>query len=675
MADRLIHQPANPEFDLPGMKRRRARLLTIIGGVALLVLGFVAFTQTPMFGRSLIRAANANGDGLTIAAESFRLVGVSRLEGAGLMVQDENEETVFQCRRLSLGFDPIEWIKGSFTLRSVVLDGGQLRVIEGDDDHNSVASLWNVFAKRRARSRIPLRGVRVDRIEVSDSQVQFEWTDRPEVRIQVTGIQAVCDNFSPGEDATLDWSADTRFESDGGTSLGMTSAGQLEFNLRQSAMPRMANGSLAFEFRDGLGRLREWTGASGEFNVAVQPEQVDEISLRFNHQGADLGSIIAQGPFDSDRMEGRLRTTTSELRRPILNLLSVVTGLDFGESQLQADLTVDWAFGGAVVSMRGAVEGENIELIKGEVRTPKTTLTTDTSFQYNSDDSSVLIQKLEMSATSGGSEWLKADLESPVILSWGDTRPGIKEPKFEFVLKDLDVHAWASFFLLDLPPGLLSLDATTTILRDGQVVLSDVSGGLQQLQVPLPNGDQTVVGLDFGFNVQIDNMKRINILGLKYAVEEEGARLLSGDGVSSYSFEDQDFSLQLVALGPLKPYTDRSAVPELELETGNLDTMLRIKSKGGNHDVILNVGMSELEGRFGPAVFDDHRFDWQLDTKISGSRVLLNNLTAKARKGFTAAGSLGFNGNYDLEAETGSIRFQSVGINRNLFGRALDPYH
>ncbi len=673
MADRLIHQPASPEFDLPLMRRRRVRLLAFLALALVVVLGFAAYTQTASFGQSLLDALNARGGDLKFAAESFRLVGVDSLKGSGIEVRDEDDEVVFSCSELNVGFDPIQWLQGSFHLRFVSVDGGQLRVIEGDRERSAIGSLWRVLASTRARTRVPLRGVEIRRIELADCAVQFEWIDRPEARIRISEIQATCQDFAPGQDASLDLSAATEFVSDGSTTLSMGSKGQLVFNLRDTGLPRSASGQIDFEFGDGSGRLSDWSGASGAFNVGLQSEQVDDISLRFQGQDRELGTIGVQGPFDSDKMEGRLRIRTGELRRPILNLLGVVAGVDFGESQLEADLTVDWAFGGAVVSMRGDVNGSDIELKKRGVTTPKTELMANYSFQYNEDDSSVLVQKFDVTAASGGSDWLTGNLGSPVILSWGDTRPGIKEPKFDFMLRDLDVQAWASFFLIDLPPGLLSMDAETTFLKDGQVILSKLGGGLRDLELPLPNGELAQVDLGFGFNVQVDDLERINILGLKYSVNEQGVDLLSGDGVASYSLEDQDVSLQLVALGPLKPFADRSALTGLDLSDGDLDVMLRVKSKDGAHDVILNVGLSELRGTFGPAVFDDHRFEWQLDTKVSGSNVQLNNLTVKARKGFSAAGQMGFNGNYDLESRSGNLRFQSVGINRNLFDQALEP--
>lgn len=672
MSDRLIHQPANEEFDIPVMARRRRWIIFASGIAVVLVFLLLGYTQTESFGREILHSVQSRSNETSISAGSFHLVGMSRLVGSEIRVVEEDGKQVFSCRSLDVEFDLLEFLLGRLGLDSVAIEGGQLEVIEKENGETSIDALWSQFSRRSRRSQQPLKEVDVDSIRLSDCGIRFSWEERPSVVLNARKLNLLCQPFAPGADSTLNLESSLDLVSDESAAVSLDVKGTIKINLRESGVPRLADGIVSLSFGEGTGRLSDLAGAEGEIKLAVQPEEVEESGLRLFRDDEELGSILVSGPFDSRRMEGRLTIKTDTLKRPILNLFSVVSGLDFGETALRTETTVNWAFGGSVVSARGQLEASNLELLKGPVRTPKTEFFSEYSLQYSDDDDSLLLQKCRFRASSGGVDWLTGGLGAPVIFSWGDARPGIKEPKFDFTVKDLDMRAWASFFLVDIPPGRLSLDATTSIQKDGQLIVSKVEGDVKDLEILTPADLSLQTDLDFEFGMQLDEMKRLSLIDINYSLREGDLDLLKGTGVYSLQFDDASYSFQIVSRGPAPWISEHFGIEALELSAGDLDAMLRVQSKDDSYDVVLNAGLSDLVGRYGGMVFEDHRFESKLDLKAVGRQVLLNNFNVRARKAYTSAGSIGFNGQYDIEDETGSVRFQSVGINRHLFGAMLD---
>jgi hypothetical protein len=672
MADRLIHQAPNEEHDVPVLAKRRRRVIYAISAAVFLVFLILGYTQTGSFGRGILRSFQSRIGASSISAESFRLVGVSKFTGSNILVTEQNGETLFACRSLEISFGVLSFLGGGAAVDSILIEGGELEVLETKEGETSFGDLFSKLTKRKSRNQPALKGISIESIQLSDCAIRFRWEERPDALIAFQGLNLGCDNFRSGADfaVTIDSSLD--LVSDESSAISLQANGTVGMNLKETGVPLKADGLVALSFGTGSGRLSELSEAHGEIKLAIQPEEVRDSGLRLFRGAEGLGSIMVSGPFDSSRAEGRLAIKTSPLKRPILNLFSVVTELHFGETALSSDMIVDWSFGGSVVSARGKIEASNLEVLKGTARTPKTEFIGEYSFQYSQDDDSLLLQKCQIQASSGGEDWLTGNLGAPVIISWGDTRPGIKEPNFDLRVRNFDMRAWASFFLIELPPGELYFDAATSIKRDGQLIISKFKGGVNGLEIPTPVGRTVVADLEFEFAARVEEMKRLSLVDAAYTCQEDGSDLFSGTGVFSIRFDDAFYNLQVVSRVPATRISALSGITGLELAQGELDTTFRVSGKGDSYDILVNSGLSGLVGHYSEMAFEDHRIESKLDAKMTGGQIHLNNFSVQVKKACTDTGSIRFNGGYDLDAEKGNVQFQSIGINRHLFGTLLD---
>ena len=373
-------------------------------------------------------------------------------------------------------------------------------------------------------------------------------------------------------------------------------------------------------------------------------------------------------------MEGRVDVEVTPLRRPLLNLFGLVRGWEFGETGIGGETTIDWKLGGSLISARGHVEGADVELQRDAALMPRTELTGDYSFQLNLAEGTLLLQRCELLAASEEKEWFAGRLESPVFLRWGGGRPGITEPQFTLTIDELDLQAWAAFLDVELPAGKISLQADSTVKRDGEMVLSDVTGRVDGLVVPSMNGSELNLRTEFAFASRLEQMKRFSIVDLKHSWWEAERSVLAGDGVFSYQFPDQSYSIQLVSRGGGSWIAHQLGWSDLELSAGDLKGTVRLQSKDESQDVVMSLDASGLNGRLGPVRLDDSRISLKLDVARSGDDYLLNSLSFEGGRGYTTAGSVGFNGKFDSRSRDGTLRFRSVGVNRVLWGDLVKPY-
>mgnify|MGYP001178975459 CR=1 FL=1 len=672
MGDRLIHQRPHPEMDGPVLARRRRR---IVGGglgvlTALVLLG--ASTQTSFFGRWILRSQGFPSEGMIASAESFRLVGGSRVVATGLKVVASGGESVFECDELNCVVNLWDWMRGRLSLNSLSIKGGSLEIFTPLEGTGAAARLWALLARDRTNPRRPLEGVRLGRVVLEESQVRFRWERWPGAGIELRQLNVKGGSFTPGRPSSWSVSSVMKGWSQADESISLQCGGDVRATLLDSGRPVSLEGKIDLSDFDGSAQFSGMNGVRGALTIALTPSEVASSGLELLRGEESIALIKVQGPFDSRRLEGRLDIETGVLSRPFLNMASLVTGLDFGSSKVQGAATLNSAFGGNVVSMRGEWLGREVEVIKGDKRTPRLALDGKYAFRLDRSDQSLLVRSFHLGATRQGVEWGRARLGSPVIFRWGDTRPGIKAPEFTLRVNDVNMKAWAWVFGGDLPSSRLSLNALTTIGRDGLKIVSGVKGRAVDMVLRDALGNAFTSELEFDLVCELEDLKRLSVTELGYHWRSDGLERLEGDGAFSIQWPGGGYSGQLTSRGALPWLIGRSGRDAVKLETGRLETMVRVNGRENEFNGTVTTGLSNLRGRVSGVQLTDHRFDLSMDLSRRRKEYLLNRLAWRVKKGYVDAGSIAGSGRYDSSNGRGSFRFQSTGMNRHSFGSWLD---
>ena len=142
----------------------------------------------------------------------------------------------------------------------------------------------------------------------------------------------------------------------------------------------------------------------------------------------------------------------------------------------------------------------------------------------------------------------------------------------------------------------------------------------------------------------------------------------------SVELEDATYRMQLAARGGSVRLLEESGLTGWRLDSGDLDSIIRVRRERGKSEVSGSMTLSALNGTYRGWGLEDHRFSTSVDANFDDDQILLNSLTFESRSGFQGAGRLGLNGKFDSVSGTGELRLKSVGIDRDFLGPALAEY-
>ncbi|MCS1407026.1 MAG: hypothetical protein M2R45_00182 [Verrucomicrobia subdivision 3 bacterium] len=666
MADKLIHQQENLEFDKLPLSRDQRRMRQFIASVLCLVGLLCLWIHTEWFAKGYLLEKLARENALTISAETFRLNWFSRLVGEDIQVTPLGEETLFKCQHLEVRFSPLAWLFGDQSIRGLHASGADVAVVERENGSSNLALFFANLSTRPRNQGKPLAGRRLDEVRVENSQLRFAWEHRPEAEIVFEGINFSLNDLAPNVDTVAVLSTAIQVKTEDGATLTAETAGEVSVNLQPSCWPNVAEGAFEFNFREGTDHLAGLNDAVGILSVAILAQEVKESGFRLQRGADKLGALMVAGPFISAKKEGQLQVRLAELDRDFVSLLGALLGFDLSAGLLEGRSTLDWSFGGAVVSARGQFKGQRVALREGGVSTPESDVNCEYAFQYNQNDMLVLLQKCRFDATSGGDRWLDGYLDSPVVIRWGNVYQGIRESNFKLQLSNVNLRDWSHVVSDKVLNGRLFFDVTASIRRDGQIIEAEATGRLEGFTVPGSGDERSETDLDFRAVLRLEELKRLNVGNLEFDWTQGDVELLRGNGALSYQFFDQIHNIQLSTRGQIPWFVEHAALPGLNVSAGDFDVSGYIRSKNQDSNLVLAVSLVDLVGDYRGLEINDYRFDLNADAVIGRGRVLVNNLSVDAKRSHSSGGVIGINGQFDFESLIGEMRFQTVGVNKHL---------
>ena len=119
------------------------------------------------------------------------------------------------------------------------------------------------------------------------------------------------------------------------------------------------------------GALADAAGFGSELNVEVTPTDLKEVALRFQKGNASLGELRVSGPFDMQKLEGRLSIVLAGIDKQLLNLVGAKSGMDFGGTTISSTNEVELAKGGSVITAKGQFDVSSFQLTRTNQTTPR----------------------------------------------------------------------------------------------------------------------------------------------------------------------------------------------------------------------------------------------------------------------------------------------------------------
>ena len=94
--------------------------------------------------------------------------------------------------------------------------------------------------------------------------------------------------------------------------------GSFDIALDAALKPKTVKGQTTIDVTEAGGAFGQAAGLGAVLNADLTPTSLNDVSLRLSQAGKNLGGLIVSGPFDPEKMEGKLNVAIAQIDRQVL---------------------------------------------------------------------------------------------------------------------------------------------------------------------------------------------------------------------------------------------------------------------------------------------------------------------------------------------------------------------
>jgi uncharacterized protein involved in outer membrane biogenesis len=668
--------------EIPVKRRSWRRILLTTAGallVLLVIFYFVATSTAFLKGVILPRVSKAMNAEITVGDAS--LSPFSQVVLRQLTIKTSGAEPLLQANEVRLRYSLRSIIGGTIKVDEVTLDSPAIQIVQNADGTSNLDPLLKTQAQPAAQPPAgPSKPLQLDVRNVALKNVKLRAVqnsrDGARQSIELSDINIGLDQLKNGAAGKLTLSAAMkmdRTQTNIHDSLQARGSGALEFALGADLFPQFIRGKVTHEIVKGDGSFSTFAGERSELNCDVTSTEVKNLSVNFFQADKPLGALRVAGPFDLNKLEGRLTLEVKAIDRQVLNLVGASRGWDFGSSTLNATNLIDISQKASVVMASGKLVGRQLGIRQANQSTPPLDLDFDYQLTVNLNDNTALVQKLGLGVRQGQADLLRALLDKPMNLSWGRNQPGFKESSLQLAVSKLNLADW-QLLLGNLPvSGKVDAQLNLVAQQDGKQLKADLTARIQELSAQFGSNKVDRANAQLQFAGQLVDFK--NAIVEKYSLDfgQGSQSLLTANGSASYALIGGDLSAQTTLEASLPGLLKVAAIPQLSASTGTLKLTALASRKGQETNASGNLVLGDFSGRAGEYQFQNYQTTFDFDVGVKDQVAQLRRVALAVRQGFESGGSFDVAGKYDLARETGELSFSALDFNQNAVRPFLTP--
>ncbi len=450
MNDTTVGSPA-PRKRL-GWLRAIAWMFGIL--IVLLVAVYFVVTSGGFFkGVILPRVSKAMNAEVTVSDASispFKQVVLHNLK-----VQTTGTEPLVTATEVRLRYSLMDIIGGNIRVDEVTLASPTVSLIENADGSSNLDPILKSQAPKPGEKKPepPAKApgakppqIDLRKLAMTDATIRRVKNHANGTRdvMELSHVNITLEDLKNGQTGKLALNADIRVENTNSV-LQAKVGGNFALALTADLKPASIKGTTRLDVTRAEGALAEMATFGSELNVEVTPTDIKEVVLRFQKSSANLGELRVSGPFDLEKLEGRLSIALAGIDKQLLNLAGARNGMDFGSTTISATNQVELAKGGSVITASGQLDVNSFQLTRTNQTTPRLDLRKEYSITVDRGQSMATLHRLMVTGTQNGNTLLKAELTSPMQISWGNVSNAIGDSALTLTLTKFNLADWKPF--------------------------------------------------------------------------------------------------------------------------------------------------------------------------------------------------------------------------------------
>jgi uncharacterized protein involved in outer membrane biogenesis len=639
----------------PAPKKRRGLLRAIawIFGIliVLLVVAYFVATSSAFFkGVILPRVGKAMNAQMTVSDASISPF--SQVILHDLKVQPTGAEPLVTAAEVRLRYSLMDIIKGNIRVDEVALVSPTVTLIQNPDGTSNLDPLLKATAAKPAAPTPPAAAkspqIDVRKVALTDATIRQVKNNANGTRdvVELSHVNFTLDDLKNGQTGKLVLGADISIQQTNVT-LQAKLAGSFSLALTTDLKPASVKGSARLDVTKAEGALADAVALGAELNVEVTPSDLKEVALRFQKGNANLGELRVSGPFDMQKLEGRLSIVLAGIDKQLLNVVGAKLGMDFGGTTISSTNEVELAKGGSVITAKGQFDVSSFQLTRMNQTTPRLDLRNQYDVTVDRAQGVATLRTLAVSGTQNGKTLLKAELTSPMQIPLGNTNIALGDATLSVAITGFNFADWKPFLGDVAPEGMLDLTAKVRSQQGDQQIALALDSRIDHLTVNAGSNHISDATITLRASGKASNLKQFNFTDYKLEVAHQNEVLATASGSGTYDKVSEDADLQVTVQAALAPLLQRVPQPGMTLSSGTVELNAHVTRKQKAQAVAGNLALANLSGGFGTNKLRSLGTSVDFDIGMASQQVQIRKLAGTLTQGGNPAGSFDVSGTYD----------------------------
>ena len=671
--------------------------LAAAGLFVLLVVAYFVVTSA-MFQKGVVLPRVAKAIGADLTVEDTSISPFSGVTLVGVKLQVPGGEPLFTAKEIRARYSLMDILGGTITVEEAAVSGAVINVIQHPDGTfnftpivKATESKGPAPAKPAATAPSAPPKLNIKSISVKDSTIRFAKSEKSGAKLlaELTGVNLTASNIQNGQTGKLTLGTDVRFEQTvGGTntvdSLAAKLASSFDFALKPELLPQGLKGNLRLDLAQARGGFADANGLATALDLDLTMTEIKQFALKVTRGPQQLATVTASGPFDAQKMEGKVRLDIVGLDRNVLNIVGAKLGLDFGNTSISLANEITLAKAGKSIAAAGQFAANNFGVTQQGQTTPPLDLKLGYQVAVDLTAQAATVGTFNFTGTRQQQPLLAATLSKPLAVSWStNATDNVGDSEFALNVTGLNLADWRPFLGKVAPDGRVDVALQVAAQNMGKKLGLNLTANVAGLTAIAGTNQFSQLGAKVSLKATVDDFKQVKLELLDAKATQQGQPLanIAAAGVADLGPMNVNLGVSLAAsltraamLAPLPPGV-KVAGGQVSF-AGRVAQQVAIANKQTNTTQTLNgkLELTDFTGGFEKYAFDRLTTAVDVDADfVNGAQAIVRKLAVALSLAGQPAGTVEVAANYDLKKSAGTASVKVANLNEQLLRPVLAP--
>lgn len=580
------------------------------------------------------------------------------------VVKTTGDQPLVTAQEVHARYSLMDIIGGKIHVDEAVLSSPKVVVIQNADGTSNLDPLTRgqkekpktEKEKKAEQPSKPSKPPEIDikKVALNDATVQQIkiYKDGKRDVTELSHVNVTLEDLKNGQTGKLALNADVKMDQNPPTGTnGVLEAkvkGNFSFALGPDIKPTSVQGNTHVEVTRAEGGLSELRSLGTDLDCDVTPTEIKQVAVHFAKGVTRLGEIRVSGPFDMNKMEGRIAVQALGIDKQVLNLAGAATGIDFGTTTLNSTNEILLAKAGSQVTAVGQVTIGKLQLTRAKETTPTMDLVARYNVSIDNSAKMAQLRELTLNGTEKGNQVLQAELTSPMSFAFGSNSTTVGDSTLNLAVNSLDLADWKPFIGDLAPAGIVNVKMQLVSQQAGKQLTFNLNSQIANLTANLGSNQLSQANVTLQVNGRATDAKHFNLTDYQLQLAQQNQQLVMVSGAGNYDKGDNgndtaDLQVNVkAAVGRLLQILE----PDAGVSSGTADLKAHVVQRGETQAVTGNLALSDLTGKVGKNQFNAFGATMDLDVAKTPQELQIHRIAGNLTENGKPGGTFDLSGTY-----------------------------